>query len=116
MAFNFVSASDDRSRFTADIPVQGETLTFSVPLMPFVAKGKFAEFRKWAEKNPDQKLINAGKRPIEEVFDFMVGLLDIDNADKFISGLVYGEKAQLWEEWTRLSDMPLGESTDSATS
>lgn len=116
MAFQFVSASDDRSRFTVDIPVQGEKLTFSVPLMPFVAKDKFTEFRKWAEKNPDQKLLNAGKRPLEEIFDFMVTLLGIDNADKFISGLVYGEKAQLWEEWTRLSDMPLGESTDSATS
>ena len=116
MAFKFVSASDDRARFTDDIPVQGETLTFSVPLLTFVAKDKFAEFRKWAEKNPDQKLINAGKRPIEEAFDFMVDLLGIDDADKFISGLVYGEKAQLWEEWMRLSDMPLGESTDSATS
>ncbi|WP_288891082.1 hypothetical protein [uncultured Corynebacterium sp.] len=116
MAFKFVSASDDRSRFTDDIPVQGETLTFSVPLMPFVAKDKFAEFHKWVVKNPDQKLIDAGKRPIEEAFDYMVTLLDIDDADKFTSGLVYGEKAQLWEEWMRLSDMPLGESTGSATS
>lgn len=116
MAFQFIPATDDRTRFIVDIPVQGETLTFDVPLMPFIAKPKFMEFREWAAENTDAKLIAAGKRPVEEVFDFMLRLLKIDNAKKFIDGLVYGEKSQLWEEWTRLSDIPLGESSDSATS
>lgn len=116
MAFQFIPASDDRARFTCDVPVNGETLTFSVPLMPFVGKDKFMEFRKWAEKNTDAKLVSAGKRPVEEVFDFFMKLLDVENGDKFTDGLVYGEKDQLWNEWQRLSNMPVGESGDSATS
>lgn len=116
MSFQFIPASDERARFIVDILVGDKTLEFNVPLMPFVAKDTFAAFRKWAEEHPDSELVEQGKRPVEEVFDFMVKELDIDHADEFISKLVYGEKSQLWDEWTRRSDMPLGESSDSATS
>ncbi|ALA68550.1 hypothetical protein [Corynebacterium lactis] len=116
MAFEFIPASDPRARFTVDIPVGGKKHTFDVPKMGFIPNAVFTEFSEWITANPEETMVEQGKRPIAELFDTLIGMLKIDNAAKFTEELVYAEKKQLWEEWQHQSNLPLGESSDSAAS
>lgn len=117
MSFSFVPASDPRTRFIVDIPTpDGEVFTFDVPLMSFMDRGVFEDYMKWADKNTDEALLKARKRPSEEAFDWFMQRIKPENWDYFAHELVFGEKEQLWNEWNRLSSIPLGESLASASS
>lgn len=110
MAFEFIPASDPRTRFTVDIEKNGEAKTFDVPRFEFMDSGTLKEFNTFVKENTDETLVEAGKIPVEEYFDFLVNLLKIQDHSWFVKTLVPGEKKQLWDEWNRLSALPLGES------
>ena len=111
MAFEFVPAWDARTQFTCEIPTKdGKSKTFSVPRMEFIDDETYATFAKWFKDNPDDKLLEDGRRPVSEAFDFFITELGIDDAQWFVDNVVFGEKVQLWNEWNRLTDVPLGES------
>lgn len=110
MAFTFISAHDERATFTVEIPTQGKTTkTFTVPLMMFLPDDVVKDFREWSQQQDEEALIAAGERPIAEMFDWMMRRLQIKDWEWFIDNLVYGEKLQLWNEWTT-RELPLGES------
>lgn len=113
MAFVFVPATDEITNFVADITLDGKPFTFKVPLMQFVDRKRFKQFRDWAGEHPDNELIKVGQRPVEEAFDELMRILKPEGHKQLVDKLVYGEKLQLWEEWMRLSDMPVGELLDS---
>lgn len=115
MAFQLITADDDRTRFTTTFTKDGEELTFSVPLMTFIDADSFREFAKWSQKNPDDKLLRAGIRPLEAAFDWWMDRLKPEGHEQF-KQLVFGEKEQLWKEWNRLTEVPMGESAASSAS
>lgn len=116
MAFELVVQGDARACFSTEFEKNGKHYVFTVPRMDFLPEDVYHAFYEWTRKNPDDKLLKAGKRPIEAAFDFLVGELKPEGYESLISELVFGEKQQLWEEWGRVSNISLGESQPSSTS
>lgn len=116
MSFTFIPAGDPRTRFQATIPTPEGNIEFDVPRMDFIPTGVLEDYLTWQNKNTEDKLLKAGKHPVITVFDWFMDHLKIDHWEYFRNELTLGEKTQLWDEWNRVSQLPLGESSASSNS